>query len=505
MNRGQRVIIPAPHTIGRPSPFQFMSTPFLAFIAIVALAWMMCSTTTPAQQASTGGGAGIGLKPTADGRILVERVAPDGPAAKAGLRPGDWLVGVDRRAVAELDGSQLVEAIRGPIGSKVVLVYVRGNAEPVAVTLTRAMLGAAPAEPAAQPSLLPSTPPARPVQKPTAVAAKGTMRFTQQVILDPAANNVPAVTVLLPQGWQFQGEIVWLHQFSVLANVRLRLWDTNSSTTIEWLPTQHFSYTDQLPGLLQPGANWMGAIVAAPVTDAIQFVQGFWTPQALPHLRNQRPTAREDFPGIAQQAIANDRGWQAQAVRLRYAFEAKDQSWEQDVCLTLAYAPVNAGVVMWNVQRAYTCLAPKGGLDARASLIKAVIANVNFTPAWLATYSVVKQLQRQGFQQQMADTAAFGQKLQDYNAHIRQLGRQMHEERMKSFDRIAESQREYLGGVETYNDPYQRQAVYMPAGYKAYWVNQKGEVVLSEQTGYNPNVGDVNDWRKLERRDPMRQ
>jgi hypothetical protein len=484
-----------------------MSAQFLAFFTIGSIALMMWPATIPAQQSGAGGGAGIGLKPTADGRILIERVAPDGPAAKAGILPGDWLVGVDRRAVAELNGSQLVEAIRGPVGSKVVLVYVRGNAAPVSATVTRASLGAAPGEPSAQPSILPPVSPAGPVQKPIAVAAaaKGTMRFTQQTIKDPAANNVSAITFLLPQGWQFQGQIVWLHQFSVLANLRLRLWDTKTSTTIEWLPTQHFSYTDQLPGLLQPGANWMGAIVAAPVTDPIQFVESFWTPQALPHLRNRRPTAREDFPGIARQAIANDRGWQAQAVRLRYAFERQDQPWEQDVCFTLAYAPVNAGVAMWNVQRAYTCFAPKGGLDARASHIKAVIANVNFTPEWLATYSVVKQLQRQGLQQQMADTAAFGRKLQDYTAHIRQLGQQMHEERMKSFDRIAESQREYLGGVETYNDPYQRQAVYMPAGYKEYWVNQKGEVFLSEQAGYNPNVGDVNDWRKMERRDPMRQ
>ncbi len=465
---------------------------------------MMCSTTTPAQQAVAVGGAGIGLKPTADGRILVERVAPDGPAAKAGILPGDWLVGVDRRAVAELDGSQLVEAIRGPIGSKVVLVYVRGNAAPVSVRVTRASLGAAPAQPAAQLSLPPSAPPAHPVQPPIAVAVKGTMRFTQQTITDPAANNVAAVTFLLPRGWQFQGEIVWLHQFSVLANLRLRLWDTNSSTTIEWLPTQHFSYTDQLPGLLQPGANWLGAIVAAPVAEPIQFVEGFWTPQVLPHLRNLRPIAREDFPGIARQAVANDPGWRAQAVRLRFAFEPQGKSWEQDVCFTLAYAPVNSGVASWNVQRAYTSFAPKGGLDASAALIKAVIANASFTPEWLATYSVVKQLQRQGFQQQMADTAAFGRKLQDYTAHIRQLGQQMHEERMKSFDRIAESQREYLGGVETYTDPYQRQGVYLPAGYKEYWVNQKGEIVLSEQTGYNPNVGDTSDWRKMERRDPMR-
>ena len=446
------------------------------------IAFTTWSASAQAQREPANGGAGIGLRPTEDGRIIIDRVAPDGPAAKAGLQPGDWLVGVDRWAVADLTGSQLVEAIRGPVGSKVVLVYVRNHGAPVSATVIRAALDAAPAAPVA-----------------------GTMKFTQETIKDPAANHVTAVTFLLPQGWRFQGQIVWLHQFSVLANLQLRLGDPDTSTTIEWLPTQHFSYTDQLPGLLQPGANWLGAIVAAPVSDPVQFVEMFWTPQALPHLRNLRPTAREDFPGIARQAVANDPGWQAQAVRLRYTIEHQGQPWEQDVYFTLAYAPPNAGVAMWNVQRAYTCFAPKGRLDASAVLIKAVIANANFDPEWLATYSVVKQLQRQGFQQQMADTAAFGNKLREYTAQIRQLGQQMHEERMKSFDRIAESQREYLGGVETYTDPYQRQGVYMPAGYQEYWVNQKGEVVLSEQTGYNPNVGDVNDWRKMERRDPMRR
>ncbi len=32
-----------------------------------------------------------------------------------------------------------------------------------------------------------------------------------------AANNVLAATFLLPQGWQYQGQIVWMHEFSVLA------------------------------------------------------------------------------------------------------------------------------------------------------------------------------------------------------------------------------------------------------------------------------------------------
>ena len=49
---------------------------------------------------------------------------------------------MDRWAAAELNGSQLVEAICGPVGSKSVLVYVRGNAAPVSATVTRALLGA---------------------------------------------------------------------------------------------------------------------------------------------------------------------------------------------------------------------------------------------------------------------------------------------------------------------------------------------------------------------------
>ena len=484
-----------------------MSSPFLASLAVGLLLFIMGTGFSHAQSENVIGGVGLGLKPTADGRVIIDRVAPNGPAAQAGIQPGDWLVRVDERAVDELGGTQLVDAIRGPIGSKLTLVYLRGDRPPVAVTLARAALGAAPSQ----------TPPPLPREGPVTGAhtsppppgkggpIRGAMKFSSQSVRDPAANNVLAATFLLPQGWQYQGQIVWMHEFSVLANLRLKLWETNTSTTLEWLPTQHFSYTDQLPGLIQPGGNWMGAILAPPVSDPAGFVEGFWAPQVTPQLRALRPVVREDFPIIAQQTVAQDPGWRAQAVRLRYVYERQAQSWEQDVYFTLAYAPVNSGVAMWNVQRAFTCTAPKGRLDASASVIKAVIANVSFTPEWLATYSVVQQLRRQGLQQQMADTAAFGRQLQQYHAQVQQLGQQMHEDRMKSFDRIAESQREYLGGVETYSDPFQHLGVYLPAGYQEHWVNQKGEVVLSEQIGYNPNVGDVNDWRKMERRDPMQK
>lgn len=499
----------------RPNSQKIFSLPFIhervRVIRILIMLLMMTSQRDRNYAAEPIGGAGLGLKATNDGRILVERVAPEGPAAKAGLQIGDFLVRVDDRNVRDLDGSQLVDAIRGPIGSKVVLAYVRGNSEVRSATVIRASLNPSPPPPplaAAEerPKASTSDPAGgKGNSKSPLQSATGTLKFTQQTIRDPAANNVIAVTFLLPQGWQYQGQIIWLHQFSVLANLQLRMSSPDSTTVIEWLPTQHFSYTDQLPGLIQLGANWMGAILAPPIYEPGQFVAAFWAPQSLPHLQGLQPVAREEFPAIAREAVARDTGWRAQAFRLRYEFARAGQPWEQDVYFTLAYAPVNAGIAMWNVQRAFSCAAPKGSLAAVSALTKAVIANTSYTGEWLATYGVVQQLRRQGLQQQIADTAAFGRRLQDYNTHIRQLGQQMHEERMKSFDRIAESQREYLGGVETYTDPYLHQGLYVPAGYREHWVNQKGEIILSEQVGYNPNVGDVNDWRKMERRDPLKR
>ena len=491
-----------------------LNLPFRRIWRYLALTWIVLAMFTPptfTQSDTPTGGVGLGLKATDEGRILIEFVAPGGPGERAGLRVGDQLVRVGERSVADLGGSQLVDAIRGPVGSKVVLTYLRAGGAPQSATVLRAPLGSrGPVVPeSATPPPLPLPLPSGAAGKPTSPGApgkkSGSLRFTQQSLRDPAAQNVVAVNFLLPQGWKYQGQIVWLPNYSVLANLRLRLEDTNSATAIDWLPTQHFSYTDQLPGLVQPGANWMGAILAAPITDPAQFVEAFWGPQTLSHLRNLRPSAQEEFPGIAREAVAQNPGWHARAFRLRYTFDQAGRPWEQDVYFTLAYAPVNAGIAMWNVQRAFTCSGPRGTLDASVGLLKAVISNTSFSGEWLATYGVVQQLRRQGLQQQMADTAAFGQQLQQYNAHIQRLGQQMHEERMKSFDRIAESQREYLGGVETYTDPYQRMGIYVPAGYREHWVNEKGEILLADQVGFNPNVGDVHDWRKMERRDPMKQ
>ena len=81
-------------------------------------------------------GLGVELKSAADG-LLVVHVIPASPAARAGVRAGDHLVGVGGRSIGGLSVDEAAHLLQGPEGSLVTLAILRAPAPARAMTVRR--------------------------------------------------------------------------------------------------------------------------------------------------------------------------------------------------------------------------------------------------------------------------------------------------------------------------------------------------------------------------------
>ncbi|MFD3761667.1 S41 family peptidase [Streptomyces sp. NPDC058622] len=88
-------------------------------------------------------GVGLWAERVRDGLIEVDKVQPDSPAARAGLRAGDRLLSVDGHAVTGLAVNDVIALLRGAAGTPVVLNLSRDGAD-LTETVRREQLRADP-------------------------------------------------------------------------------------------------------------------------------------------------------------------------------------------------------------------------------------------------------------------------------------------------------------------------------------------------------------------------
>jgi len=85
-----------------------------------------------------GGPAEVGLDLTRQYYLRVVAAREGSPAAKAGLRPGDFIRAINNRPTRDMSAYEGARLLRGAAGSKVSLLVIRGNAaEPHVVDLAR--------------------------------------------------------------------------------------------------------------------------------------------------------------------------------------------------------------------------------------------------------------------------------------------------------------------------------------------------------------------------------
>ncbi|MBC8109020.1 MAG: PDZ domain-containing protein, partial [Anaerolineae bacterium] len=245
-------------------------------------------------------GIGMAFDRSPERYVRVGGVLPDGPAKRAGIAAGDLIAAIDGADVRTLSDDQIPQKIRGQKDTEVTLVvFTPGQQDWREVKVRRAMI---PPRGQQQQAVPPPPPQRQQPQQPRQAAAPqttGVQKFSLMTVKDPGVNDIVALNVMVPQGWQMQGRVIWMPEYSVASNLQLVVSDPKSGFSIQWLPTQSFTFVPNPPVAMQPGTNYMGRIFAQPIGDPAQFVQWFYA-QTLPHLRNAKFVAGEDFANQAK-------------------------------------------------------------------------------------------------------------------------------------------------------------------------------------------------------------
>ena len=81
---------------------------------------------------------GLGIEITMeDGVVKVVSPIDDTPAANAGMKSGDLIIGINGESIRGLSINEAVSQLRGPIGSKVIITVVRDKKDPFEIEIVR--------------------------------------------------------------------------------------------------------------------------------------------------------------------------------------------------------------------------------------------------------------------------------------------------------------------------------------------------------------------------------
>lgn len=101
--------------------------------------------------------------------------------------------------------------------------------------------------------------------------------------------------------------------------------------------------------------------------------------------------------------------------------------------------------------------------------------------------------------QNLRNSIAEGQHFHAVNDYIQHSQQQTTNERWASDARNQFDFRENLGGVATHYDPFAGRALELSPQYTYYWINRQGEVVGSNDPGFDPSHGSTQEWSRMPR------
>jgi hypothetical protein len=339
-------------------------------------------------------------------------------------------------------------------------------------------------------------------------------------VIDKAgfAKPIPAMDLLIPAGWTFDGKVEWANRgcFDDFAAISFHMQSPDGKIIIEGYPSFTWQFVDN-PSVQRYliAENQQGMKVGLKPCPVIQPqpAANVLTKIIVPHLRPGKTIAAMETSADLDQFIKNRtadvqgrEGQNAQLhadearARLKYdADGAPVEEWISAVSMS-QISPSGDGrggrrydnkAIMIMSMR-----APAGQLEANERLLAAVRGSIHLQPDWERQYlGMVNQLNAGQQQQRAARDEIIRQFQQQEIAAIQGVIANQ----QQGSNQAVHAESQYLRGVETYRDPSTGKQYELDNKYGNAWMNSNGsDVILSEDPNLNPSSIQQGSWTPMQ-------
>jgi len=129
-------------------------------------------------------------------------------------------------------------------------------------------------------------------------------------------------------------------------------------------------------------------------------------------------------------------------------------------------------------------------------LCETILKSIRYTPAFLAAQQQVIKFLTDQYYQGVRNIAAISQQISRNNDAMIASIDKSYEQANSSYKPSNDGFSNYIKGVENYTDG-NGSTYELPSSYNNAWKNGNGEIILSSESNYNPNIGSTQNWEQL--------
>jgi hypothetical protein len=357
---------------------------------------------------------------------------------------------------------------------------------------------------------------ADPVSTSSANASDHFVRMKSMQLVDNSMNKMPAVDVLIPTNWQFQGDIRVANGmggcFADFEGIFIHTQNPDGSIVMESIPNFTWQYADDqgtVRTMTQEGQSFARAGIkpcpVMPPMHASEFLQKI----ILPKYRADRQVVSIDpYPafnqllrqrlGLPVNDTSNQGAVRTEAARAHLDYERAGKAVEEWITVaqwTRTFPSGHGNVYDCHATMLMSFRTPKGQLESHENLFKLIAFNIRHEKEWDAKLNgMIATL----YQQQQIEEAKRSQIIAQFQMHVAQTINETTANMMRGANQAAFGQDQLIRGVQTFRNPDTGATFELSNLHDHAWLNGGNEYLMSDDPNFNPNGKLDGSWTSLQ-------